>query len=65
MLSNQAKIESLIFVSGNEGITVAELAQLCGIMKPAVLEQLNNCKKNIRVINPAVFNSIKRAIISS
>ncbi|KRN86926.1 SMC-Scp complex subunit ScpB [Ligilactobacillus acidipiscis] len=45
MLSNQAKIESLIFVSGNEGITVAELAQLCGIMKPAVLEQLNKLQE--------------------
>ncbi|GAW63815.1 segregation and condensation protein B [Ligilactobacillus acidipiscis DSM 15836] len=45
MLSNQAKIESLIFVSGNEGITVTELAQLCGIMKPAVLEQLNKLQE--------------------
>lgn len=40
MLSNQAKIESLLFISGNDGITVREIALLTGIMKPAVLEQL-------------------------
>ena len=40
MLSNQAKIESLLFVSGNDGITAREISQLTGIMKPAVLEQL-------------------------
>ena len=45
MLSNQAKIESLVFVSGNEGITTTELAQLCGLMKPAVLEQLHKLQR--------------------
>lgn len=40
MLSNQAKIESLLFVSGAQGITLGELAQLTGLLKPAILEQL-------------------------
>ncbi|WP_290033946.1 SMC-Scp complex subunit ScpB [Ligilactobacillus cholophilus] len=40
MLSNQAKIESLIFVSGSEGITVTEISHLTGLLKPAVLEQV-------------------------
>ncbi|MFK5675776.1 SMC-Scp complex subunit ScpB [Ligilactobacillus sp. LYQ60] len=40
MATNQAKIEALLFVSGDDGITVTELAQLVGILKPAVLEQL-------------------------
>lgn len=40
MLSNQAKIESLIFVSGSEGITVTEISHLTGLLKPAILEQV-------------------------
>ena len=40
MLSNKAKIESLLFVSGSEGITLGQLAQLTNMMKPAVKEQL-------------------------
>ena len=48
MLSNQAKIESLLFVSGNEGITARELSQLTGIMKPAVLEQLALIEKKYK-----------------
>lgn len=40
MIANQAKIESLLFASGNEGISAIELAQLTGLMKPAVLEQV-------------------------
>ncbi|GBG94854.1 segregation and condensation protein ScpB [Ligilactobacillus salitolerans] len=45
ILANQAKIESLLFVSGNQGITVSELAQLCGLMKPAVLAQLKKLQQ--------------------
>ena len=41
MLSNQAKIESLLFISGNEGITLTELSQITGILKPALHEQLD------------------------
>lgn len=55
MLSNQAKIESLVFVSGNEGITVAELAQLCGLMKPAVFEQLKKLKEKYTNDNTCSF----------
>ena len=40
MLSNQAKVESLIFVSGNEGISITDLAHLTGLLKPAINEQL-------------------------
>lgn len=40
MLSNQAKVESLVFVSGNEGISITELAHLTGLLKPAINEQL-------------------------
>ena len=40
MLSNKAKIESLLFVSGSEGITLGQLAQLTNMMKLAVKEQL-------------------------
>lgn len=40
MISNQAKVESLLFACGSEGITATQLAQLTGLMKPAVFEQL-------------------------
>ena len=45
MATNQAKIEALLFVSGDDGITVTELAQLVGILKPAVLEQLTRLEQ--------------------
>ncbi|GEO65777.1 SMC-Scp complex subunit ScpB [Levilactobacillus spicheri] len=35
-----AQIESLLFVSGDEGMTVADLATVTGLMKPAVLATL-------------------------
>lgn len=40
-MDNQAQIEGLLFISGDEGISVAELASATGFMKPAVLEILN------------------------
>lgn len=39
-MSNLAKIEGLLFISGDEGITVADLSSLTGFMKPAVLGML-------------------------
>ena len=36
-----AQIEGLLFISGDEGITVADLSQLTGFMKPAVQGLLN------------------------
>lgn len=36
-MSNLAQIEGLLFISGDEGITVADLAKITGFMKPAVL----------------------------
>lgn len=44
MISEQAKIESLLFVSGSEGITAKELAQLTGLLKATVLEYLELLK---------------------
>lgn len=40
-----AKIEALLFVSGNEGISLNEISQLMGLLKPAVMEQINLLKK--------------------
>lgn len=48
-MSNLAKIEGLLFVSGDEGITVGELSSVTGFMKPAVmgmLEQLGEHYEN-------------------
>lgn len=36
MMDELAQIEGLLFISGDEGITVADLSQLTGFMKPAV-----------------------------
>lgn len=39
-MSNLAKIEGLLFISGDEGINLADLSNLTGYMKPAVLGML-------------------------
>lgn len=40
MTTTIAKIEGLLFISGDEGITLNELAELTGLMKPAVNQNL-------------------------
>ncbi|KRM08267.1 MAG: SMC-Scp complex subunit ScpB [Liquorilactobacillus ghanensis] len=45
MTSNLAKIEALLFVSGDQGITPGELAELTGLAKPAVFAQLEQLKQ--------------------
>ncbi|GAJ25515.1 segregation and condensation protein B [Liquorilactobacillus sucicola DSM 21376 = JCM 15457] len=40
MLANLAKVESLLFVSGAEGISLQQLTDCTGMMKPAVKEQI-------------------------
>ena len=44
-LTNQAQIEGLLFISGDEGITLGDLAKISGFMKPAVLAILQELKK--------------------
>lgn len=44
-LTNLAKIEGLLFISGDEGITLADLAKISGFMKPAVIEMLIQLKQ--------------------
>lgn len=44
-LTNQAKIEGLLFISGDEGITLGDLAKISGFMKPAVLGLLDELKE--------------------
>ena len=42
-ITNTAQIEGLLFISGDEGITVGDLAKITGFMKPAIttiLDQL-------------------------
>ncbi|WP_251574750.1 SMC-Scp complex subunit ScpB [Limosilactobacillus agrestimuris] len=43
--TNLAKIEGLLFISGDEGITLGDLAKITGFMKPAVLELLKRLKE--------------------
>lgn len=44
-MSNLAKIEGLLFISGDEGITVTDLSNITGFMKPAVLGLLNKLRQ--------------------
>lgn len=59
MIANQAKIESLLFASGNEGITAIELAQLTGLMKPAVLEQIEKLQDKYQKDTTCSFEIIQ------
>lgn len=38
--SNLAQVEGLLFISGDEGITLGDLAKITGFMKPALREML-------------------------
>ncbi|WP_251546750.1 SMC-Scp complex subunit ScpB [Limosilactobacillus caecicola] len=44
-MNNLAKIEGLLFISGDEGITLADLSSLTGFMKPAVSGLLGRLKE--------------------
>lgn len=61
MLSNQAKIESLIFVSGSEGITITELAHLTGMLKPAINEQLRSLAQKYNQDSTCSFELVQAA----
>ena len=37
-MENIAQIEGLLFIAGDEGISVADLARITGFMKPAVID---------------------------
>lgn len=41
-LTNQAQIEGLLFISGDEGITLGDLAKITGFMKPAIRKLLSD-----------------------
>ena len=59
MLSNQAKVESLLFVSGSEGISASQLAQLVGLMKPAVLNQIETLQAKYKEDNSCSFEILQ------
>lgn len=59
MLSNQAKIESLLFVSGTEGISLSELSQLTGLLKPAIVEQLGKLQSKYQADKTCSFELLK------
>lgn len=42
MASNIQKIEALLFVSGEDGLSLADIAEMTGFMKPAVTTMLDN-----------------------
>lgn len=41
MVSNLQKVEALLFVSGEDGLSVADLSEMTGFMKPAVTAMLD------------------------
>lgn len=44
-MENIAQIEGLLFIAGDEGISVADLARITGFMKPAVNELLTRLQE--------------------
>ena len=59
VLSNQAKIESLLFVSGSEGISLTEISQLIGLLKPAVHDQILRLNKKYQEDSSCSFEIIE------
>ncbi|HJA46523.1 MAG TPA: SMC-Scp complex subunit ScpB [Candidatus Limosilactobacillus excrementigallinarum] len=45
-MNNLAKIEGLLFISGDEGISLGDLSSITGFMKPAVLGMLEKLQKH-------------------
>ncbi|WP_057896312.1 SMC-Scp complex subunit ScpB [Liquorilactobacillus oeni] len=45
MQTNQAKIEALLFAAGDEGISLGQLAEFTGLLKPAVSAQIKQLQK--------------------
>ena len=45
MVSNLQKVEALLFVSGEDGLSVADLSEMTGFMKPAVTAMLDKLAK--------------------
>lgn len=43
-ITNQAQIEGLLFISGDEGITLGDLSKVTGFMKPAILAIIQKLK---------------------
>ncbi|MFT8822116.1 SMC-Scp complex subunit ScpB [Liquorilactobacillus satsumensis] len=46
MQSNQAKIEALLFVAGDEGLSLNQLVELTGLLKPALSAQIEKLAAN-------------------
>lgn len=58
-LTNQAQIEGLLFISGDEGITLGDLAKISGFMKPAVLAILQRLKRSMKMIPRLLLSYLK------
>lgn len=58
-LTNQAQIEGLLFISGDEGITLGDLAKISGFMKPAVLAILQELKRSMKMIARLLLSYLK------
>ena len=56
---DQAKIESLLFVSGSEGISLTEISQLIGLLKPAVHDQILRLNKKYQEDSSCSFEIIE------
>ena len=46
-----AEIEGLLFISGDEGISLGDLAKVKGYLKPAILEMIDKIKKKYQQDN--------------
>jgi len=61
MTTNLQQVASLLFVSGDEGVSVGQLAELTGFMKPAIHEMVAVLKKSYDADQDCPFTVLESA----
>ncbi|WP_295731605.1 SMC-Scp complex subunit ScpB [uncultured Limosilactobacillus sp.] len=58
-MNNLAKIEGLLFISGDEGITLSDLSSITGFMKPAIIGMLEELQKHYQSSDDSALTLLK------
>lgn len=59
--TNLAQIEGLLFISGDEGITLGDLAKITGFMKPAIIGMLDQLEQRLATDDNSALVLLKSA----
>lgn len=60
-LTNLAQIEGLLFISGDEGITLGDLTKITGFMKPAIIGMLDQLEQQLAADQNSALVLLKSA----